>query len=117
MKRIARSLFGLCLAAAVLSGCIPGEFVDSTNGLPDAAALEPGSYWVVQTAAGLDLFQMPAYRGDTGKWHSVAGVPEWFTQEGLYSLDAAGAWVMEMTGDQTDLDGLLQLWDPPPQVG
>ena len=110
MNRRARSMFGLCLAGlALLSGCIP-EIIDSGK-IPADAALEPGSYWVLETEAGVDLYRMPAFRGDEGQWQSVAGVPEWFTQEGLYSHDA-GMWNLEMAGDQADLDALLQVWDP-----
>jgi hypothetical protein len=116
VNRIARTLVGLwCTALAVLSGCTLGQVIDFGRNQPDPAAFEPGAYWVLENDAGLDLLQMPAYRGADGKWLSLAGVPEWFTREGLYSHAADGSWNLETPGDQRDLDALLQVWDPPPQ--
>ncbi len=114
MNRLARSALGLSLfGTAALFGCVPGTLVDSTPNQA-GAAIPAGSYWVVETDAGLDLFQMPAYRGDAGKWQTLIGLPNWYTRDGLYCHDAAGNWTLEIDGAETDLDSLLQVWDPRP---
>jgi hypothetical protein len=119
MNRLARSALGLSLVglslfgAAGLFGCVPGTLVDSAQNQA-GAAIPAGSYWVVETDAGLDLFQMPAYRGDAGKWQTLMGLPNWYTRDGLYSQDATGNWTLEIDGAETDLDSLLQVWDAPP---
>ncbi len=114
--RRAGLLLSLSLSAVlVLAGCVPEGLSEAAKAQLDA--VEPGEYWVADSGAGLELFEMPRFRGDEGRWRSFPGAaPEWFSETGLYSLDDGGEWALEIPADEDGLDGLLQVWDPPPRL-
>lgn len=113
--RTATALLGLacCLAAA---GCLlPPDDVELAAGA--VSALPAGHVWLSKDAEGVLAYRLPEDREDAGAWIDPSpALPEWYSQCGVYEIDASGMGVL--TTPAEDLDEVLNIWDvapPPPE--
>jgi hypothetical protein len=99
------------LAVSLVAGC-PAARVDGTW-----AASPAGIYWVEHTDGVLSTFELPAYRGEPGRWQAVETLPpSWYAGPALYELDEDGDWAQMPASVGLTLDEVLQRHDPPPRV-
>jgi len=74
-----------------------------------------GLYWVEYLDGTLSVFELPAYRGDEGRWLTFdTNLPAWYTGPALYEAQAGGTWLRLTEGNDLTLDDVLMLHDPAP---
>jgi hypothetical protein len=109
---------GRCCSLTLLAGFVAvlaGGCPQPTTALSEAADAG-GLYWVEYVDGELAVYELPRYRGETGRWTMFdQDVPGWYSGPAVYESSTDGAWVRVTAPEaKPTLDEILMLHDPPP---